>query len=129
ELLSRHPWRGNVRELRNFVYRAALMAREDVIDAASVQSLLGQRPGAATVAENVDFQTALQAWLSEENPAGGTLYHSALAAFEKPLFEYALRQTGGNQLRASQLLGINRNTLRKRLEDLEIDPDGFVRRN
>jgi two-component system nitrogen regulation response regulator GlnG len=55
------------------------------------------------------------------------LYHAALSAFEKPLFEHALRHTLGNQLRAAQLLGINRNTLRKRLDDLRIDPDAFAR--
>ena len=50
------------------------------------------------------------------------------AAFEMPLFEHALRRTGGNQLRAAQLLGINRNTLRKRLADLAIDPERFSSR-
>jgi two-component system nitrogen regulation response regulator GlnG len=44
------------------------------------------------------------------------------------LFAEVLRQTGGNQLRAAQLLGINRNTLRKRLCDLDIDPDDHSRR-
>ncbi len=52
------------------------------------------------------------------------LYHSALAAFEKPLFEHALGETGGNQLRAAQLLGINRNTLRKRLVSLKSTLNG-----
>jgi two-component system nitrogen regulation response regulator GlnG len=66
--------------------------------------------------------------LNREPVAHGALYHGALAAFEKPLFEHALRETGGNQLRAAQLLGINRNTLRKRLDDLRIDPEGFARR-
>ena len=74
------------------------------------------------------FAAALAAWLGRSHIADGTLYHGALAAFEKPLFEHALRETGGNQLRAAQLLGINRNTLRKRLDDLSIDPEGFVRR-
>ena len=46
--------------------------------------------------------------------------------FEKPLFEHALARTGGNQLRAAQMLGINRNTLRKRLVELDIDPDRFA---
>ena len=75
------------------------------------------------------FGIAIASWLSENGPAQGNLYHSALAAFEKPLFEYALQQTEGNQLRAAQLLGINRNTLRKRLADLDIAPEHFVRRH
>jgi two-component system nitrogen regulation response regulator GlnG len=67
----------------------------------------------------------LSLWLRETAPKEGTLYHSAMAAFEKPLFEHVLARTGGNQLRAAAMLGINRNTLRKRLSDLEIDPDRF----
>ena len=129
ELLSAQPWRGNVRELQNFVLRLALMAREEVIDGASVQALLEQRPATSNVREDADFGSALQSWMSGEKPAAGTLYHSALAAFEKPLFEHALSKTGGNQLKASQLLGINRNTLRKRLDELEIDPDRYSRRS
>ena len=128
-LLMRQPWRGNVRELRNFVFRMALLAREDVIDVATVQTLLGEAGAAAAPAESkpADFASALQAWLGMTAPRKGTLYHSALAAFERPLFEYALRQTGGNQLRAAELLGINRNTLRKRLSELGIEADHFAR--
>jgi len=127
-ILRTQPWRGNVRELRNFVYRLALMAREDLIEAAAVEALLEQRPTMAAGADAIDFQAALEGWLSANSPPVGMLYHSALAAFEKPLFEHALAATGGNQLRASQLLGINRNTLRKRLDELEIDPERFARR-
>jgi two-component system nitrogen regulation response regulator GlnG len=46
-----------------------------------------------------------------------------IAEIERPLFAHALSKTGGNQLRAARLLGINRNTLRKRLTDLAIDPE------
>ncbi len=123
------PWRGNVRELRNFIYRLALMAREEVIDAATVEAQLEERPAIAALAEGADFGAALENWLADASPAEGTLYDAALAAFEKPLFERALAETGGNQLRAAQLLGINRNTLRKRLDDLAIDPERFARRN
>jgi two-component system nitrogen regulation response regulator GlnG len=124
QLLARQPWRGNVRELKNLVYRAALLAREDMIDAAAIGQLLAESPAAESTGEP-DFGGALRAWLGEARPANGTLYHAALAAFERPLFEHALASTGGNQLRAAALLGINRNTLRKRLSDLGIDPDRF----
>jgi two-component system nitrogen regulation response regulator GlnG len=127
-LLERQPWRGNVRELRNVVYRLALLARDDVIDANAVAEVIGEGGEQARGAAVTDLPGAIGSWLTETRPAPGTVYHSALAAFERPLFEHVLATTGGNQLRAARLLGINRNTLRKRLVELEIDPDHFVRR-
>ena len=118
--LSQQAWRGNVRELRNFIYRLALLAREDQIDPAALEPLLVQQnaePGGA-----IDFDGAVIGWLRAHEPEVGTVYGAALAAFERPLLADALRRTGGNQLRAAQLLGINRNTLRKRLTELAIDP-------
>ncbi|RKF23408.1 response regulator [Altericroceibacterium spongiae] len=124
-LLAQMPWRGNVRELRNFIYRAALLSREEEIDVPAIRSLTEERKNESRPVEEADFPNALQNWLLANNPARGTLYHAALAAFEKPLFEHALSETEGNQLQAAQLLGINRNTLRKRLGDLKIDPERF----
>ena len=124
ELLTRQPWRGNVRELKNLTYRAALLARDETIDAAAVAGMLEQATVTASGAPT-DLAEALQSWIEAERPADGVLYHAALAAFERPLFEMALRRTGGNQLRAARLLGINRNTLRKRLSELEIEPERF----
>ena len=130
-LLARQPWRGNVRELRNFVYRLALLAREEQIDADSVLPLLEQirAPGDAAAGGSVSLDTAVLRWLGESRPVAGTIYDRALAAFERPLFAAVLAETGGNQLRAAQLLGINRNTLRKRLSDLALDPDSYSRRS
>ena len=128
-LLEAQPWRGNVRELRNFLFRAALLSREEEIDAPLIRQLLSDRPDAEAPAADNGFGGALASWLGAARPSPGTLYHEALAAFERPLFEHALHETGGNQLRAAQLLGINRNTLRKRLDDLEIDPEVFAHRN
>jgi len=125
--LERMVWRGNVRELRNAVFRLALMAREDVIDAATVDEVIGVPDMAGSKVSSVGFGDALGEWLAQREPAPGTLYHGALAAFEKPLFEHALGATAGNQVQAARLLGINRNTLRKRLCDLDIDPDRFAR--
>ena len=135
KLLSRQPWRGNVRELRNFIYRLALLAREDVIDAAVLTPLLEQlRRSEIDIGgddgDNADgLEKAVIRWLNRTAPPAGTVYDAALAAFERPLFTQVLRDTGGNQLRAAQLLGINRNTLRKRLGDLGIEPERYLRRN
>jgi len=128
-LLARQPWRGNVRELKNFIYRMALLAREDVVDAEALVPMIEQaRKNADEGGEGAaGFDAAVHAWLAETRPAVGSVYDAALAAFERPLFVEMLRQTGGNQLRAAELLGINRNTLRKRLTDLAIDPEECIR--
>jgi two-component system nitrogen regulation response regulator GlnG len=130
DLLSRQSWRGNVRELKNFIYRMALLAREDTIDAQALAPLLLQAgtPGESHDDKGQGLEPALVRWLSESRPAPGTVYDAALAAFERPLFAQVLRETGGNQLRAAQHLGINRNTLRKRLAELALDPEEFTRR-
>jgi two-component system, NtrC family, nitrogen regulation response regulator GlnG len=124
------PWRGNVRELRNFIYRLALLAREDRIDAESVAQLHEQHSRVSPPAGGeASFEAILPAWLAANAPAHGEVYDRALAAFERPLFIEVLRQTGGNQLRAAQVLGINRNTLRKRLTDLGIEAETLARRS
>lgn len=126
EKLRAQPWRGNVRELRNAIYRLALTARDDVVTAEDIADH-SEAPGKAVdpAGENA-IADALTEWLSKDPPASGAVYHATQAAFELPLFQWALKQTGGNQLRAAGLLGINRNTLRKRLVDLAIDPEEFV---
>jgi len=130
-LEARH-WRGNVRELRNAIYRLAVMSRKDAIDMEVVVDTLGEERPFMLGADDDDdpgagIGAALDQWLLAQDPPAGTVYGSALAAFEKPLIEHALRQTGGNQLRAAKLLGINRNTLRKRITELLIEPDRYAR--
>lgn len=132
EELARRQWRGNVRELRNAMYRLAVMSRKDEIDSEVLVDTLGEEraiyaPGEGEDHPNAEIGAALEKWLTQQDPPHGTVYGSALAAFEKPLIEHALRQTGGNQLRAAKLLGINRNTLRKRITELLIEPDRYSR--
>jgi len=125
-LLARQPWRGNVRELRNLIYRLALMARDDVIDASAIEPMLAGEGGARTPEPTRapgDLAAALGQWLMDNPGVPGQLYDDALAMFERPLFLHVLAQTMGNQLRAAQILGINRNTLRKRLSELGIHPE------
>ena len=136
EVLARQPWRGNVRELRNFIYRLALLAREEVIDGAAIEPLLAQaeagalpRPGDSAVLGSTGLAEAVDVWLADNSPPLGDVYDAALAAFERPLFLNILAQTSGNQLRAAQTLGINRNTLRKRLSELGISPDDYLVRD
>jgi two-component system nitrogen regulation response regulator GlnG len=126
-LLSSQSWRGNVRELRNFIYRLVLLSREDIIDAAALSPMLSDAIIRDGVGRGEGLDAAVRAWLDEHSPAVGNVYDQALAAFERPLFESVLRETHGNQLRAAQVLGINRNTLRKRLGELRITPGEIVR--
>ncbi|GMM94382.1 sigma-54-dependent transcriptional regulator [Qipengyuania sp. MTN3-11] len=128
EALARHRWPGNVRELRNVIFRLALVARADAISARTAETMLEGDPRPETVASQDGFERALREWLEGRSVSQGSLYQEASAAFEKPLFEHALRSTDGNQLRAAHLLGINRNTLRKRLGELEINPGDFTSR-
>jgi len=128
EALKHRSWRGNVRELRNVVFRLALMAREETIDADCVREVLGNDEAPSiNDGERDPFAAALEGWLAAENPGPGALYPRAIAAFERPLLEHALSETKGNQLRAAKLLGINRNTLRKRIDELGIEPHRFAR--
>ena len=128
-LLARQPWRGNVRELRNFIYRLALLAREDAVDSTGLSLLLeNTRKPEEQPSGEAPVDAAVLSWLGDANPPAGTVLEAALAAFERPLFREVLRRTGGNQLRAAQMLGINRNTLRKRLTELEIDPEKLIRK-
>ncbi len=126
--LAEREWPGNVRELRNVVFRLALIARNETIDRGIVNENL---PGVRTdrnSGPDGGFTSALDAWLAGRSVPSGMLYHSALAEFEKPLLEHALHETEGNQVRAAQLLGINRNTLRKKIGELGIEPERYARR-
>ena len=124
--LSAGAWRGNVRELKNVVYRLAVMARDETIASEAVDEALTRDDSAGSVGQpegGADMRQAVTSWLRQAEPAPGAIYHSALAEFERPLFEAILQETGGNQLQAARRLGINRNTLRKRLTDLGIEPE------
>jgi two-component system nitrogen regulation response regulator GlnG len=127
--LGRESWRGNVRELRNVVYRLALLSRDELIDEDTVDAHLGAAKREAAGNDAPDLTSALDRWIAAEHPRAGDLYDAALAAFERPLFAHALRETGGNQLQAARLLGINRNTLRKRLGELGIEAERFNKRD
>lgn len=125
-LLMAHDWPGNVRELENLMRRLAVLARDAVIDAEAIRGLMGAYRTPSEPAE-AGFDQAVRALLdrlAREAPArldDGTLYDRVIAEVERPLIAAMLARHGGNQLRAARALGINRNTLRKRLDDWGID--------
>ncbi len=124
-LLSAQSWRGNVRELRNFIYRLVVLARDELIGLNELGIQLGQHsaspaPTAAGGGQDdaLSIAVALDHWIEQRNPPAGALYDLAIAELERPLLRHAMRASRGNQVKAAQYLGINRNTLHKKLIEL-----------
>ncbi len=122
--LLRYQWPGNVRELENVIKRACLLSRTRLILPEHLpESLLAatRPPGAEDVATPGGLTREVRAELRRVgDDKEGQLYEHVLALVERPLLQAALERAGGNQLKAAQLLGINRNTLRKRMKELGI---------
>ncbi|MFA5965470.1 MAG: nitrogen regulation protein NR(I) [Sphingomonas sp.] len=127
-VLERHDWPGNVRELENMMRRVAVLSRDDRIGEGDILAMLGERPVALSQGPDGGIEVAVLAMLDRlaiEEPdalANGTLYDRVIGEVERPLILALLARHGQNQLRAAKALGINRNTLRKRLDSLGIDP-------
>ena len=130
-LLSQYSWPGNVRELQNLMQRLAVLSREDVISSAVVRQILpAAQISHGHCGQTVDqLQDAVRAWAKESlagrNGGGGAdeILHDALLCLVEPvLLKETLLSVDGNQIKAAQLLGINRNTLRKKLNDYGLDP-------
>ncbi|PYM06995.1 MAG: nitrogen regulation protein NR(I) [Candidatus Rokuibacteriota bacterium] len=123
-----YEWPGNVRELENVIQRAMVMATGGVILPEHLP--IGAVSAAASVAVDATLEDIIERRLLDcvrglREHANANLYDLMVGLVEKPLFRAVLRETGGNQVRAAQLLGINRNTLRKKLKEHGIDPDAL----
>jgi two-component system nitrogen regulation response regulator GlnG len=119
--LERHPWPGNVRELENAIKRALVLASGEVLSPEDFALLEAPRrePEIAPLEELVaaEADRALDSGAQE-------LHRRLLERVERPLLARVLARTGGNQIRAAALLGINRNTLRKKIVELGIELPG-----
>jgi len=130
ERLRRYRWRGNVRELENLVRRLAALYPQEVIGVDVIEAELDEEEagvetptetasaeglGAAVQRHIVDYFAAHRGTL----PAAG-LYDRVLREIERPLILATLGATRGNQIKAAHLLGLNRNTLRKKIRELDI---------
>jgi two-component system nitrogen regulation response regulator GlnG len=129
DLLKRHRWPGNVRELENLVRRlAALYPQEtitgpiidaELVPAAATPSIMTS-DRAETISASVErHMGAYFGSYGDSLPPPG-LYHRVLREVEAPLIAATLAATRGNQIRAAELLGLNRNTLRKKIRELDM---------
>lgn len=129
DVLSKHHWRGNVRELQNVIYRLLVTAREETLSKQAVMQVVDtEDDNAATTDPDIDFPTQVKLITSDllqDKSTSGSVYSLALEKFERPMLEQVMRNSKGNQIQAARVLGINRNTLRKKLNDYQIDPTGL----
>ncbi len=133
ELMKRYPWPGNVRELENLVRRLAALYAQDEISAEIIEAELktGERPvvpdGGALIPDDLTIGQAVEhhlqryfaSFAGDLPPAG--LYDRILAEVEYPLVLAAMTATRGNQIKAAELLGLNRNTQRKKIRELGVN--------
>jgi two-component system nitrogen regulation response regulator GlnG len=126
DALKTHAWPGNVRELENLMRRFCALYPEDVITARMVErELRAERvetadSGGVSTLEDA-ARTRLSGMVAEAVETGsGTLHEAVLAQVERPLIELCLAATRGNQIRAAEILGVNRNTLRKKIRTLDV---------
>jgi len=121
-----YAWPGNVRELENVIQRAMVMASAGVI----LPEHLPIGPvSAAVVGTDASLEEIIEKKMHEcvrglRGHTSANLHGLMVGLVEKPLLRAVMRETKGNQVRAAQLLGINRNTLRKKLKEHGIDPGG-----
>ncbi len=129
ERLKQHRWPGNVRELENLIQRLAALYAQEVIGVDVIEAELADvSPHAAGAKAPVDdsLGTSVERHLKDYFaahkdglPAAG-LYDRILREVERPLLSLSLAATRGNQIKAARLLGLNRNTLRKKIRELDI---------
>jgi two-component system nitrogen regulation response regulator GlnG len=127
--LQQYRWPGNVRELENLVRRLAALYPQEVIGLEVIEAELAEGPPAEMPAEppgGEGLSSAVQRHINDyfaahkgDLPAAG-LYDRILREIERPLIVATLGATRGNQIKAAHLLGLNRNTLRKKIRELDI---------
>lgn len=129
QIFRNYSWPGNVRQLENTIRRLVVTATENEVTKSDVLTVLGQEPAIEPLAgttEGDKLSASVQKHLQRYFDLHGAmlpppgLYQRVLREVELPLIELTLDATGGNQAKCADLLGINRNTLRKKITELEI---------
>lgn len=137
EWLCQYTWPGNVRELENVLVRAATYAQGPVIRQDDLVGPTGRLTLRTTGAQEESFESTLFNRLRPvvrtfPEPSSGDksdLYELVVGTSERVLLQLVLRRTNGNQVRAASILGINRNTLKRKLDEHELAPEDFRKRS
>ena len=123
--LKTHGWPGNVRELENLIRRICALYAEEMITARIIERELSEQSvspvesaGPITLSALVERHLAAYFADQPEGVPPGGLYDRVLEDVERPLIQLTLAATRGNQVRAAEVLGLNRNTLRKKIQEL-----------
>ncbi len=129
ERLKRHRWPGNIRELENLIQRLAALYPQEIVTVGVIEAELAQPPiagaddpGGPAPSLEAAVERHLTGYfgeLGDRSPPPG-LYQRILREVETPLIGAVLASTRGNQIKAAEILGLNRNTLRKKIRDLDI---------
>ncbi|QFT59855.1 Nitrogen assimilation regulatory protein [Sulfitobacter sp. THAF37] len=130
KVFANYPWPGNVRQLEHAMRQLALTSRAAEISQAEAEQVLGAQPSPEPLSTQANTERLgqsverhLRRYFDQHGavlPPPG-LYAQILREVEAPLIEIALGATSGNQAKCADLLGINRNTLRKKITDLDIE--------
>ncbi len=124
DLLSSYAWPGNVRELENTVKRTVILSSDNLLTADDFSSL--RNAGGSSRSEDLSLESLVDQKLRSclgniDRMETGDLYSMVLEQIERPLIRFVLEKTRGNQVKAADILGINRNTLRKKIQELGIE--------
>ena len=125
-LLSKHSWPGNIRELENAIKRAVILCPDPLLTEADFPTLTAPRNVTSSAVEERSLEALVDMKLREcfahmDRMETGDIYSVVLQQVERPLICFVLEKTRSNQVKAADILGINRNTLRKKIQELGID--------
>ena len=130
KIIEAYSWPGNVRELENFIYKLSALYTEDLLDTKILKKEIKILKDMDKKISDTDkgFLSLISNYFSKNigkisEDHSGEIYNHYINEVEKALLLEILKSKNGNQLRASEILGLNRNTLRKKITELNIDID------
>jgi two-component system nitrogen regulation response regulator GlnG len=126
QLLTRYSWPGNVRELENTIKRAVILSSDPLLTTSDFPGLRLHSEGERAPSEELSLEGLVDiklrnCFINMEKMESGDVYSMVLEQVERPLIRFVLEKSRWNQVRAADILGINRNTLRKKIQELGIE--------